>query len=134
MFAPVIPAINDHEMEAMLSAAAHAGAGQAGYILLRLPFELAGLFEEWLEAHYPDRKKRVLSRLATLRGGKLNDPRFKHRMMGKGLEADLMAQRFAGLCRRLRLNRIDTKLDRTAFVPPVLQGGQFSFLHELRRA
>jgi len=126
MFAPVIPAINDHEMEAVLSAAAHAGAKEAGYILLRLPLELGGLFEEWLEEHYPDRKSRVLSRLRELRGGRLNDPRFKHRMKGKGLEAELMDKRFRNLCRRLRLNEGKVTLQTEAFKKPVLQGGQYS--------
>lgn len=127
MFAPVIPAINDHEMEQVLAAAAHAGAGEAGFILLRLPLEVSGLFEEWLEVHYPDRKARVLHRLAAMRGGKLNDPRFKHRMKGKGIEADLMKQRFEKLCRRLRLNMERKPLDTGLFRPPVLQGGQFGF-------
>ena len=131
MFAPLIPALNDHEMEAVLSAAEHAGAREAGYILLRLPLELAGLFEEWLEAHYPDRKKRVLNRLAALRGGKLNDPRFKHRMKGRGFEADLMRQRFTNLCRRLHLNHEKAGLTVDRFQKPVLEGGQYDLLAAL---
>lgn len=125
MFAPVIPALNDHEMEQVLAAAAHAGATEAGYILLRLPLEVAGLFEEWLEIHYPDRKKRVLNRLKALRGGRLNDPRFKHRMRGHGLEADLLKQRFGNLCRRLKLNREKTILKTDLFQPPA--GDQLGF-------
>jgi len=132
MFAPMIPALNDHELEAVLSAAAHAGATQAGYILLRLPQEVAGLFSEWLEAHYPDRKKRVLNRLSTLRGGKLNDPRFKHRMKGNGFEADLMRQRFKNLCRRLKLNAEKVDLDTSQFKKPVLEGGQYDLLDALK--
>lgn len=132
MFAPVIPALNDHEMEAVLSAAAHAGAREAGYILLRLPLELKDLFEEWLETHYPDRKDRVLNRLKEMRGGKVNDPRFKHRMMGKGLEADLMRQRFANLCRRLRLNLEKPQLETEAFKRPVLKGGQYNMFDALK--
>ncbi len=128
MFAPLIPALNDHEMEAVLSAAAHAGAREAAYLLLRLPREVAGLFEQWLEAHYPNRKKRVLNRLAALRGGKLNDPRFKHRMQGKGFEADLMRQRFKNLCRRLHLNEDIPALDIAQFKKPVLAGGQYDLL------
>jgi DNA repair photolyase len=127
MFAPVIPAINDHEMEQVLAAAVHAGACEAGFILLRLPLDVSGLFEEWLDAYYPDRKNRVLSRLAAMRGGKLNDPRFKHRMKGKGIEADLMKQRFEQLCRRLRLNTDRKVLETALFRPPVLKGGQFGF-------
>ncbi len=126
MFAPVIPALNDHEMETVLSAASHAGARYANYILLRLPLELGGLFEEWLEEHYPDRKARVLNRLMEMRGGRVNDPRFKHRMKGKGLEADLMDQRFRNICRRLGLNSFDHDLDVSQFRPPVLKGGQFN--------
>tara|TARA_R110002096_G_scaffold78149_3_gene184137 strand:- start:198 stop:1316 length:1119 start_codon:yes stop_codon:yes gene_type:complete len=131
MFAPIIPAINDHEMEAVLSAAAHAGVKEAAFILLRLPLEVAGLFEEWLETHFPDRKKRVLNRLAVLRGGKLNDPRFKHRMKGSGLEADLMKQRFMNLCRRLQLNAERAQLDVAHFKKPVLKGGQYNMLDAL---
>ncbi|MFC4347472.1 PA0069 family radical SAM protein [Kordiimonas lipolytica] len=132
MFAPVIPALNDHEMEAVLSAAAHAGAKEAGYILLRLPLELTDLFEEWLDEHYPDRKSRVLNRLKELRGGKLNDPRFKHRMKGSGFEADLMRQRFTNLCRRLRLNTEKLELATDQFRKPVLEGGQYNLLDALR--
>lgn len=128
VFAPVIPALNDHEMEQVLAAAAHAGARGAGYILLRLPLEVAGLFEEWLEEYYPDRKSRVLNRLAALRGGKLNDPRFKHRMKGKGLEADLMKQRFGNLCRRLHLNQEPIELKTDLFRPPA--GNQLGFNFE----
>ncbi|MBL4837797.1 MAG: PA0069 family radical SAM protein [Kordiimonadaceae bacterium] len=131
MFAPVVPALNDHEMEAVLSAAAHAGAKEAGFILLRLPLEVAGLFEEWLEAHFPDRKKRVLNRLAALRGGKLNDPRFKHRMKGNGFEADLMKQRFVNLSKRLQLGVEKTVLDVAQFKKPVLKGGQYSMMDAL---
>lgn len=126
MFAPVIPALNDHEMEAVLSAAAHAGAKEAGYILLRLPRELASLFEQWLEEHYPDRKSRILNRLAEMRGGRLNDPRFKHRMKGRGLEAELLDKRFRNLCRRLRLNEGKVDLQTAAFKRPVLRGGQYN--------
>jgi len=129
MFAPVIPALNDHEMEAVLSAAAHAGAADAGFILLRLPRELGPLFEEWLETHYPDRKNRVLGRLAAMRHGKLNDPRFKHRMKGTGLEAELMSLRFRNLAKRLRLNQTHTVLDDTRFKKPVLSGGQYSLFN-----
>jgi len=131
MFAPLIPALNDHEMEAVLAAAQHAGAAEAAYILLRLPLEVASLFEDWLEAHFPDRKKRVLNRLAALRGGKLNDPRFKHRMQGKGFEAELMRQRFSNLCRRLHLGHEQKALDTTRFKKPVLKGGQYSLLDAL---
>lgn len=127
MFAPVIPAINDHEMESVLSAAAHAGAKEAAFILMRLPLELVDLFTEWLEEHFPDRKSRVLNRLSAMRRGKFNDPRFKHRMKGTGVEADLMRLRFHKLCARLHLNEGRHKLRRDLFKPPVLKGGQFGF-------
>lgn len=125
MFAPVIPALNDHEMEQVLAAAAHAGASEAGYILLRLPMELADLFEEWLEVHFPDRKSRVLSRLKALRGGRMNDPRFMHRMKGKGFEADLMSQRFRNLARRFKFEQEKHKLETGLFRPP--EGDQLGF-------
>lgn len=131
MFAPVIPGLNDHEMEAVLSAGAHAGAREAAFILLRLPLELTTLFEEWLETHYPDRKAKVLNRLKEMRGGRFNDPRFRHRMKGSGIEADLMKQRFDNLCKRLRLNQQRTVLDNSLFRPPVLEGGQYSLLDAL---
>ncbi len=132
MFAPVIPALNDHEMEQILAAAAHAGAQDASYLLLRLPLEVAELFEEWLEEYYPDRKKRVLNRLKALRGGRLNDPRFIHRMKGKGFEADLMRQRFTNLCRRLKLNQKTTNLRTDLFRPP--EGDQLGFDFGPRRS
>lgn len=127
LYAPVIPALNDHEMEAVLAAAAHAGAMEANYILLRLPLEIKDLFAEWLETHFPDRKKRVLSRLSAMRYGKLNDPRFGHRMKGVGIEADLLRQRFERLARRLRLNVNDEPLNQKAFQAPVLKGSQLGF-------
>lgn len=127
MFAPVIPALNDHEMEQVLAAAAHAGATEAGYILLRLPMEVADLFGEWLDEHFPDRKARVLSRLRGLRGGKLNDPRFKNRMKGGGFEADLMKQRFTNLCRRLGLNDRQLPMRTDLFTPPATDKNQLGF-------
>jgi len=104
MMAPVIPALNDHEMEALLAAAADAGARHAGWMLLRLPHELGALFEQWLQAHYPARAGRVLGLLRELRGGRLNDPRFGHRMRGEGAYARLLSGRFEQACRRLGLN------------------------------
>jgi DNA repair photolyase len=100
MFAPVVPAINDHELEAVLEAAAAAGAKTAGYVLLRLPGEVKDLFYEWLEAHYPHRAQRVRSRIHELRGGRDNDPRFGHRMRGQGPWAALLKSRFDASCRK----------------------------------
>jgi len=104
MMAPVIPALNDHEMEALLAAASGAGARRAGWMLLRLPGELGALFEDWLRAHYPARADRVLGLLRDLRGGRLNDPRFGHRMRGEGAYAHLLSARFGQACRRLGFN------------------------------
>lgn len=100
LLAPMIPALNDHEMEALLEAAAGHGATRAGYLLVRLPRELGQLFEQWLREHYPERADRVLNLLRDLRGGTLNDPRFGHRMRGLGPYAQLLSARFAAGCRR----------------------------------
>ncbi len=88
MVAPVIPGLNDHEVPAILKAAADAGARFAGFTPLRLALAIAGLFEQWLSDHFPDRKDKVLNRIRSLRGGKLNDPRFGSRMRGQGIWAD----------------------------------------------
>lgn len=122
LFAPIIPALNDHEMEAVLSAAANAGARHAGYVVLRLPHELKTLFADWLGQHYPDRAKHVLARLAELRDGQLNDARFGHRMRGQGVYAALYRQRLWQTCRRLGLNESRLVLDTTRFQPPARHG------------
>ena len=101
LFAPVIPALNDMDMERVLEAARAAGAERAGYVVLRLPHELAEMFPAWLEAHYPERKDKVLAILTELHGGRLYDSRFGHRMRGHGQWAALIAQRFALAARRL---------------------------------
>jgi DNA repair photolyase len=88
LVAPVIPGLTDHEVPAILRAAARAGATFAGFVPLRLPLGVAALFEEWLEAHRPERKERVLARLREIRGGRLNDPRFGARMRGEGVYAE----------------------------------------------
>ena len=100
LLAPLIPALNDHEIERLLAAAGASGARAAAYLPLRLPGELGDLFTEWLRAHYPLRAERVIALLRGLRGGRLNDPRFGHRMRGEGAYADLLAARFAAACRR----------------------------------
>jgi DNA repair photolyase len=103
--APVVPAITDHEMPKILEAAANVGATTAGYVLLRLPGAVAGLFEDWLERHFPDRKEKVLNRLRDLRGGKLYDPRFGSRMKGEGLYADQIRTTFQTFKRRYGLDK-----------------------------
>ena len=103
MVAPVIPALTDHEMEGILEAAAAAGACWAGYVLLRLPYEVKDLFREWLAAHYPDRAEHVMSLVRQMRGGKDYDSTFGTRMRGTGPLAELLRSRFQIACRRLGL-------------------------------
>ncbi len=103
--APMIPGVNDAELETILERAAAAGASSAGYVLLRLPLEIKQLFEEWLQRHMPDRAARVLSLIRQTRGGALYDSRFGTRQKGTGVYADMLAQRFAVATRRLGLER-----------------------------
>jgi DNA repair photolyase len=125
LVAPVIPALTDHELEGILEAAAHAGAGWAGYVLLRLPYEIKDLFSEWLAQHYPQRAGHIMSLIRDMRGGRDNDPRFGTRMRGTGPYAELLRRRFQVACRRLNLNSggRDT-LDTTLFRPPEPPGAQ----------
>lgn len=120
LFAPVIPALNDCEMETILARSQQAGATGAAYILLRLPLEIRELFLEWLHQHYPLRAKHVISVLRQCRGGADNDARFGHRMRGTGTFADLLAQRFRVACKRLDLAPGEgTSGGRTdLFIPP----------------
>jgi len=101
---PQIPFLND-DMEQVLEAARDAGATSAFYVVLRLPWELAPLFRQWLQLHYPDRAGRVMARIQDLRGGKDYDASFATRRSGQGIWAELIAQRFAKACERLGLNR-----------------------------
>ncbi len=103
--APVIPAVNDHEIERILVAAAKAGAQTAGYVLVRLPYEVKTLFREWLDAHMPERAEHVMSLIRAARNGRDNDPRFGSRMRGEGAYAELIGRRFETACRRLGLAR-----------------------------
>jgi DNA repair photolyase len=123
--APIIPALNDHELEAMLEAAAAHGASSAGYVLLRLPHEVEPLFVEWLGAHYPDRAEHVLSLVRQLRGGALNDGQFHTRQRGFGPFAALLEARFRAARRRFRLER-DVALRSDLFVPPRAEDGQLA--------
>ena len=92
--APIIPGLTDHEMPAILKAAAEAGATSAGYTVVRLPYAVAPLFEKWLETHFPDRKEKVLNRLRAMRGGKLYDAQWGKRFSGEGIFAEQIAQMF----------------------------------------
>ena len=91
MVAPIIPALTDHEMPAIIEAAAKAGAKWAGYTTVRLPYGIKDLFETWLTQHFPERKEKILNRIKALRGGRLNDPRFGTRMRGEGVFAEQIA-------------------------------------------
>jgi DNA repair photolyase len=104
MVAPVVPAITDHEMEAILAAASDAGARWAAYVLVRLPYEIKDLFREWLAQHFPDRAAHVMSLIHDMRGGRDNDPNFGSRMRGTGPIAELLRNRFKIACKRLNLN------------------------------
>jgi DNA repair photolyase len=95
MAAPVIPGLTDHEIPAILKAAAQAGARWAGYTAVRLPFAVADLFSDWLARHYPDRREKVLNRIREMRGGQLNDPDFGTRMRGEGIWAKQIKELFA---------------------------------------
>lgn len=118
LVAPMIPALNDAEMERIMQAAAAAGARHAGYILLRLPLELRQMFEDWLHTHFPDRGRHVLSLIRQSRGGELNDPRFHHRMSGQSAYADILRQRFAKAASRFGYDETDRHLDCTRFALP----------------
>lgn len=118
MFAPVIPALNDHELEKVLEHAAQAGCRYAGYVMLRLPREVNPLFKDWLGTHYPLKYERVMHRIQDVRGGEESDSRFSSRMKGEGVFAQLVAQRFARACRSLDLNKSRYQMDVRQFRPP----------------
>lgn len=120
--APVIPAITDHEMEAIIEAAADAGAQSASFIAVRLPYEVAPLFREWLGIHYPDRAGKVMAIIQSLRGGRDNDPRFGERMRGQGVWGDLLRTRFRRACKAHGLGRASVKLRTDLFCPPSIDG------------
>jgi DNA repair photolyase len=118
LVAPIIPAVNDHEIEAILAEARAAGADAASWVLLRLPLEIEDLMREWLEAHVPDRVERVLSLVRQSRGGKLYRSDFGRRMTGDGPYAQMIAQRFRLACDRLGLARRTGVLDTSRFTVP----------------
>ncbi|MBB6123659.1 PA0069 family radical SAM protein [Sphingobium subterraneum] len=121
---PVIPAITDHEIEAIVATAAAAGARSASYIPVRLPYEVAPLFRAWLDAHYPDRAGKVMAIINDLRGGRDNDTRFGHRMRGQGVWADLLRTRFRKAVRNTGTLDRRMALRTDLFCPP--QGAQLS--------
>jgi DNA repair photolyase len=126
MAAPVIPALNDHELESILTAAHDAGATLASYILLRLPLEIAGIFKEWLETHEPNKAKYVMSLLANTRGGKVYQSEFGTRMKGTGEYAALLKNRFELMCNRLGYNDRRFELDTSQFCAPLQKDGQLA--------
>lgn len=124
MFSPVIPFVNDAELERVLAAARDAGAVAASWVLLRLPHEVAPLFREWLAAHAPQKAEHVMSLIQQSRGGRDYDADFSTRMKGQGPFATLIAQRFALACRRLGLDRNREAADLTQFRVPPAAGDQ----------
>ena len=126
MAAPIIPALNDSEIEAILSAAYDHGARDAGYVLLRLPFEVSEIFKQWLLEHYPGRYRHVLSLLRSMRGGKDYDMAWGQRMRGRGVYADQIAKRMRLAAKRLGMKRRKETLRTDLFTPPILPGSQMS--------
>jgi DNA repair photolyase len=128
MVAPVIPALTDHEMPSIIAAAAQAGARSAGFVLLRLPFGLDELFQNWLTRHFPERKEKVLNRIRSIRGGKLNDGNFGSRMRGDGIFAEQIHKMFEVARRRSGLDNHRVPLSTAAFRVPA--GAQLSLFAE----
>ena len=127
MVSPVVPALTDHELEAILQASKEAGAVAASSIVLRLPREVATLFRDWLAEHYPDRAARVMGRVRELHGGKDYDPEFGKRMVGQGQWASMIQQRFRLATRKLGLDRSLPPLRTDLFGKPPAAGDQLSF-------
>ena len=125
MAAPIIPALNEAELESILETGKENGAIGAGYVLLRLPYELKDIFHEWLVQHYPDRAARIINLLREMRRGRDYDADWFTRGAGHGIRAKLIGQRFARIIRRLGLQPQRTPLRTDLFQPPVLKGGQY---------
>jgi len=128
MAAPVIPGLNDHELERILDSAKAAGADAAGYVMLRLPIEVSPLFRDGLLRHYPDRYRHVMSLIRSMRGGKDYDAEFSKRMRGTGPYAWQIARRFELTAKRLGLNMRKAPLRTDHFVAPLGEGVQLSLL------
>ena len=126
LVAPIIPAINDHEIEGILRAVYAAGAREARYVLLRLPDELKGIVRDWLAESYPDRMKHVLSLVEGTRGGKLYDSQWGQRQSGTGPYAWMIGRRFEAACDRIGLNRVRRTLRTDLFTPPVPETAQLA--------
>jgi DNA repair photolyase len=126
MFAPSIPSLNDHEMEAVLQRSAEAGATSAGYVALRLPLEINDLFQQWLATDHPDRAKRVMSLVRQMRGGASYASEWGTRMTGEGPVAEVMSQRFLIARRKFGLDTPTQRMDVGAFKVPAKAGDQLS--------
>lgn len=131
LVAPVIPALNDHEIPAVLAAAKSAGAGWAGMEILRLPLTVAPIFQEWLERNFPNKRDGVLNRIRDIRAGKLNDPRFGSRMRGEGIFAEQIHQLFHVATRKLGLREEGPELSVSSFRRP--SGAQLEFGMQCRQ-
>jgi DNA repair photolyase len=128
MMGPIIPGLNEHEIENILTSARNAGAREAGYTILRLPFEVKGIFKDWLEKSYPDRYARVMSHIRDTRRGKETGSQFGERMTGSGPTAWLIGRRFQLACQKLGLNASRLKLRNDLFAVPPQQGEQMKLI------
>ena len=128
MAAPMIPGLTDSELEEILDAAAEAGALGAGYILLRLPLEIADLFKDWLAEYAPNKAAKVMNLMRGAHGGKAYDAGFGRRQTGSGPFAEMLAKRYRLACKRLGLNERNHRLDTSQFRPPPATGDQLSLL------
>ncbi len=126
MIAPVVPGLTDHELEALLAAGALAGADAASWIMLRLPREVSGLWQEWLVKHVPGRAEKIMTRLREMHGGRDYDPRWGHRMRGEGRYAEMVQQRFQVGIKRLGLAAKTTPLRCDLFKKPAQAGDQLA--------
>ncbi|MEM8773774.1 MAG: PA0069 family radical SAM protein [Pseudomonadota bacterium] len=126
MTSPIVPGLNCHELEALLHAGKDAGAMAASWVMLRLPLEVSPLFREWLQAHYPNRTKRVMSLIREMHGGRDYEADWGKRMRGSGPYAESIAQRFQLTTRRLGLDQKPVRLRCDLFKPPEMMGDQLS--------
>ncbi len=131
LLAPIVPGLTDHEIPALLEAAASAGASSAGMIPLRLPYAVAGLFERWLETHFPERKEKVLGRVREIRGGELYDSRYGVRMKGEGVYAEHMHTMFVTVRRRHGLDGERRPLSTAHFRRPPAPGSQIGLFEQM---
>ncbi len=126
MTSPFVPGLTDHELEELLAAGAEAGADAASWIMLRLPREVSGLWQEWLDKNEPGRAAKVMARLREMHGGRDYDPRWGHRMRGEGRYAEMIAQRFKEACRRIGLKERTADLRCDLFARPPQPGDQLA--------